>query len=371
MSLHESRRSPARRIDDLQLLQGLLTQRLYVPEHDRRLLRALLAETPRQLRTTPRATRRGARRLRATGAALALSGALALTLGSPLLTVVAASPQPATWVAVADHAADNLAAPADDVLLRALLNRASTPIQTVATAPIQAVASTDQISDVLLRALLNSESSPIQTVATAPIQAVAIADQAASPASDVLLRALLNSESSPVQAVATADDALAQAELTVGETLVIPAAQATDAIVADAIVAAPSYSVDQQTVSYYVVQPGDTLSGIALAFYGNGNLWPTIFNANTDKIADPHWIYPNQQLTIPAVYSAFTAPSAPARPQAAQGAISQYTVQSGDTLSGIAAYAYGNANWWGIYQANAGQIHDPNLIYPGQVLAIP
>ena len=166
--------------------------------------------------------------------------------------------------------------------------------------------------------------------------------------------------------VATADDALAQAELTVGETLVIPAAQA-----ADAIVAAPSYSVDQQTVSYYVVQPGDTLSGIALAFYGNGNLWPTIFNANTDKIADPHWIYPNQQLTIPAVYSAFTAPSAPARPQAAQGAISQYTVQSGDTLSGIAYYAYGNANWWGIYQANAGQIYDPNLIYPGQVLAIP
>ena len=173
MSLHESRRSPARRIDDLQLLQGLLTQRLYVPEHDRRLLHALLAETPRQLRTTPRSPRRGARRLRATGAALALSGALALTLGSPLLTAVAASPQPATWVAVADHAADNLAAPADDVLLRALLNSESSPIQTV---ELQAVATTDQVSDVLLRALLNSESLPIQAVATA--------DQAASPTSE-------------------------------------------------------------------------------------------------------------------------------------------------------------------------------------------
>ncbi len=47
MRLHEARRSPARQIDDLYLLQGLLTQRLYVPEHDRRMLRALLAETPR------------------------------------------------------------------------------------------------------------------------------------------------------------------------------------------------------------------------------------------------------------------------------------------------------------------------------------
>src|SRR5207244_548953 len=105
MSLHESRRSPARRIDDIQLLQGLLTQRLCVSEHDRQLLHALLAETPHQPQPNRRANRRGARRLRASGAALALGGALALTLGSPLLPVIAASPQPATWVAIADRAA--------------------------------------------------------------------------------------------------------------------------------------------------------------------------------------------------------------------------------------------------------------------------
>jgi nucleoid-associated protein YgaU len=366
MSLHESRRSPARRIDDLQLLQGLLTQRLYVPEHDRRLLHTLLAETPRKLRTTPRATRRGARRLRATGAALALSGALALTLGSPLLTAVAASPQPATWVAVADRAADNFAPQASDVLLRALLNRNSTPIQTVATA--------DQASDVLLRALLNRNSTPIQTVATAPRQTVAIADQAASPASDVLLRALLNSESMPSQATRAVNDALGQAALTVGATLVIPDAQAaTTTIVANAVVAAPPSAVEQQAARSHVVKPGDTLSGIALAYYGNGNLWPTIYNANTDKIANPHWIYPNQQLVIPAVAGAgsTTQSISPARPQAAQGTIRQYTVKSGDTLSGIAYNIYGNANWQALYQANAGQIRNPDLIYPGQVLAIP
>src|SRR5215213_1575565 len=102
MSLHEAHRSPARQIDDLYLLQGLLTQRLYVPEHDRQMLRALLAETPRQLRTPTRATGRGTQRLRITGAALALSSVLALSLGSPLLIAVAASPQPGTWIAVAD-----------------------------------------------------------------------------------------------------------------------------------------------------------------------------------------------------------------------------------------------------------------------------
>jgi len=79
--------------------------------------------------------------------------------------------------------------------------------------------------------------------------------------------------------------------------LVIPAAQ----VAADAIAAAPADTVAQQAARYYVVQSGDTLSGIAQFYYGNGGLWSTIFNANTDKIANPHWIYPNQQLVIPAV----------------------------------------------------------------------
>jgi nucleoid-associated protein YgaU len=337
MTLHESRRSPARRIDDLQLLQGLLTQRLYVPEHDHQLLNALLAETPRQLRPRQCASRRSARRLRATGAVLALSGALALTLSSPLMTAVAASPQSSSWVAVADRAAS----------------------------PIGAVAVADQTSDVLLRALLNRDA--------APIQAVAVADQT----SDVLLRALLNRAASPIKAVAVADQAmsqpdaaLAQAQLVVGETLLIPAAQ----IATDAIGAAPVGSVEQQgTSSNYVVKSGDTLTGIAQAYYGNGALWQTIYNANKDKIKDPHWIYPNQQFVIPAVagITGTATVNTVTRPQAAQGKITQYTVQSGDTLSGIAYYAYGHADWRGIFQANSGQINNPDLIYPGQVLAIP
>lgn len=49
----------------------------------------------------------------------------------------------------------------------------------------------------------------------------------------------------------------------------------------------------------HTVVPGDCLWNIALAFYGNGSLYPRIFDANRDKIKDPHWIFPGQVFVIP------------------------------------------------------------------------
>lgn len=49
----------------------------------------------------------------------------------------------------------------------------------------------------------------------------------------------------------------------------------------------------------YTVVKGDTLWAIAKRFYGNGASWPRIFDANRDKIKDPHWIYPAQVFTVP------------------------------------------------------------------------
>lgn len=51
----------------------------------------------------------------------------------------------------------------------------------------------------------------------------------------------------------------------------------------------------------------------------------------------------------------------------------EYTVQSGDTLWGIAQRAYGDPEDWDtIYDANKGVVgNNPNLIYPGQKLQIP
>ena len=51
----------------------------------------------------------------------------------------------------------------------------------------------------------------------------------------------------------------------------------------------------------YTVQKGDTLWAIAKKFYGNGSKYPTIYEANKDKIKNPNLIYVGQVLTIPSV----------------------------------------------------------------------
>lgn len=49
-----------------------------------------------------------------------------------------------------------------------------------------------------------------------------------------------------------------------------------------------------------------------------------------------------------------------------------YTVKKGDCLWNIAKYFYGSGSkYTEIYNANSDKIHNPNLIYPGQVLTIP
>jgi nucleoid-associated protein YgaU len=49
----------------------------------------------------------------------------------------------------------------------------------------------------------------------------------------------------------------------------------------------------------YTVVAGDSLSKIAKKFYGDGNLWKRIFEANRDIIKNPDLIHPGQTLKIP------------------------------------------------------------------------
>ncbi len=49
----------------------------------------------------------------------------------------------------------------------------------------------------------------------------------------------------------------------------------------------------------YVVAAGDSLYKIAQRFYGNGNRWPEIFEANKGVVKNPRVIRPGQKLRIP------------------------------------------------------------------------
>ena len=55
----------------------------------------------------------------------------------------------------------------------------------------------------------------------------------------------------------------------------------------------------QPSYTMYRIVRGDTLWGIARRFYGNGALYPKIFEANRDTVKNPNLIYAGNWLRIP------------------------------------------------------------------------
>jgi nucleoid-associated protein YgaU len=47
-----------------------------------------------------------------------------------------------------------------------------------------------------------------------------------------------------------------------------------------------------------VVTRGDTLSSIAYRLYGNAALWPLLYAANANQIANPNLIFPGQVFRV-------------------------------------------------------------------------
>jgi nucleoid-associated protein YgaU len=52
----------------------------------------------------------------------------------------------------------------------------------------------------------------------------------------------------------------------------------------------------------YVVAPGDTLVSIAQRVYGEASRWPSLYDANRDRIARPDLILPGTRLIVPPLY---------------------------------------------------------------------
>ncbi len=56
---------------------------------------------------------------------------------------------------------------------------------------------------------------------------------------------------------------------------------------------------DDSDEDFYTIKSGDSLSKIAKKFYGDGNLYNKIFEANREVIKDANLIYPGQKIRIP------------------------------------------------------------------------
>jgi len=107
-------------------------------------------------------------------------------------------------------------------------------------------------------------------------------------------------------------------------------------------------------VTRYVVQPGDSLSGIAARFCIQGG-WPPLYASNLKVIGwNPDVLHPEAVLVLPG----------PAR--------ARYTITAGDTLSGIAAGLGIAGGWPALYAANRQVIgSNPGALQPGTVLKLP
>ena len=132
-------------------------------------------------------------------------------------------------------------------------------------------------------------------------------------------------------------------------------ASSTTEVTQHVTAAFPAAAKPATATARYVVRPGDTLSGIAAALDVRGG-WQALYETNRAVIgADPDVIHPGTVLVLPGR-------TTPAR----------YTIQAGDSLSGIAATLGVRGGWPALYAANRKVIGpDPGVIHPGTVLVLP
>jgi hypothetical protein len=67
------------------------------------------------------------------------------------------------------------------------------------------------------------------------------------------------------------------------------------------LVASPLMAQEPVREREHVVRTGDTLWDLAGFYFADPFIWPLIYQANTTVVEDPHWIYPDEVLVIPAL----------------------------------------------------------------------
>jgi nucleoid-associated protein YgaU len=136
----------------------------------------------------------------------------------------------------------------------------------------------------------------------------------------------------------------------------------------------PTLSSDEEKMASstpggnHTVATGETLWSISEKYYKTGYNWKDIAKANDLKNADA--VEEGQTLVIPTV-----TPDAPMGQVTGGESVNNpeaktYTVVSGDTLWGVAVAQYNNGYKW-VEIARANSLVNPDVIHPGNVLALP
>jgi nucleoid-associated protein YgaU len=140
----------------------------------------------------------------------------------------------------------------------------------------------------------------------------------------------------------------------------------------------PSTSGDE-----YVIKDGDTFETIAQKTLGSKTLAHKIAEANPDVKATalrvgktiklPSKVEPKEEpVVVKAAEPILTPPVEKKSPVETVGNQKIYTVQSGDTLSGISSKVYNTSrHYQKIYEANKDVIADPNTLQVGSKLVMP
>lgn len=117
-----------------------------------------------------------------------------------------------------------------------------------------------------------------------------------------------------------------------------------------------------ETYGEYIVQPDDTLGGIAFQVLGTSQRWRELSDLN--NISDPTQILPGDIIRYP-----LTQRSEKFQALYAEMQMETVTVQAGDTLSQIAERVLGRHYYWRtMWRFNADLIPDPNRLEIGQTL---
>ena len=120
----------------------------------------------------------------------------------------------------------------------------------------------------------------------------------------------------------------------------------------------------------HTVQQRDNLQMLAEQYLGDPNRWTEVYVLNQGQaqpvggsLTDPAQLQPGWELIMPADAHS---------PRSVESDNTKITVQSGDTLWGLAAHHLNDPEKWiDIYNSNQDIIQDPNVIVPGWELELP